>query len=145
MTTEELPEQGDDDEDEGAEPVCRTCGEPYGAFGDGWDGECPDCADKSYAKEEGADDEADESLSELSDQPKTLFKDSYGYEAEVDHSADDEASVGCGSCAWHGRYDQTVAIGLCSLTPGDPSPSGRCPECDSLCYLDAVEEKNKVA
>lgn len=37
-----------DDEDE----VCRTCGEPYSGYGDGWDGECPSCADKTYEVEE---------------------------------------------------------------------------------------------
>ena len=110
------------------------------------DGECPEAPTRATVpREEGADTRRRVCPRRLRDEPKTLFKDSYGYEAEVDHSADDEAPVGCGSCAWHGRYDQTVAIGLCSLTPGDPSPSGRCPECDSLCYLDAVEEKNKVA
>jgi hypothetical protein len=127
---EELPDDGEDD----GEEVCRTCGEPYDGYGDGWDGECGNCADRSYVEDEDRE------------ETRTLFKDNGGYSvADIDHSADDEAPVGCGSCAWHGRYDQTVAIGLCSLTPGDPSPSGRCPECDSLCYLDAVEEKNKIA
>jgi hypothetical protein len=32
---------------------CRTCGEAYPEFGDGWDGECPACADKTYLREEG--------------------------------------------------------------------------------------------
>lgn len=31
---------------------CRTCGEPYNGLGDGYDGECGDCADKSYAKDQ---------------------------------------------------------------------------------------------
>lgn len=26
---------------------CRTCGEPYDGYGDGYDGECPDCADRT--------------------------------------------------------------------------------------------------
>lgn len=38
----------DDDDDE----VCRTCGERYPGFGDGWDGECPSCADRTHIKEE---------------------------------------------------------------------------------------------
>lgn len=29
---------------------CITCGEPYDEAGDGWDGECPDCADVTEAK-----------------------------------------------------------------------------------------------
>lgn len=28
---------------------CRTCNEPYDGAGDGWDGECPDCADITEA------------------------------------------------------------------------------------------------
>lgn len=28
--------------------VCRTCLEDYDGYGDGWDGECPDCADQTY-------------------------------------------------------------------------------------------------
>lgn len=30
---------------------CRTCGDRYPDAGDGWDGECPDCADKTYLRE----------------------------------------------------------------------------------------------
>ena len=26
---------------------CRTCREPYDGYGDGWDGECPTCADRT--------------------------------------------------------------------------------------------------
>lgn len=33
------------DDDEGK---CRTCGEPYDGCGDGFDGECPSCADKTF-------------------------------------------------------------------------------------------------
>lgn len=42
-----------DDDEEAAledEDVCRTCGEPYEDGGDGFDGECPDCADKTDQK-----------------------------------------------------------------------------------------------
>jgi hypothetical protein len=31
--------------------LCRSCGKPYSRYGDGWDGECPDCADRSFAAE----------------------------------------------------------------------------------------------
>ena len=34
-------------------PKCRTCGEHYSEFGDGWDGECPTCADITYMKQLG--------------------------------------------------------------------------------------------
>jgi hypothetical protein len=36
----------DDDDDN----TCRTCGEPYEEGGDGYDGECPSCADKTDQK-----------------------------------------------------------------------------------------------
>lgn len=39
----------DDDGDED-ENTCRTCGEPYEEGGDGFDGECPSCADKTDQK-----------------------------------------------------------------------------------------------
>jgi DNA-directed RNA polymerase subunit RPC12/RpoP len=31
-----------------ASETCTTCSRPYAPFGDGWDGECPDCADKRF-------------------------------------------------------------------------------------------------
>jgi hypothetical protein len=34
--------------------TCRTCGQSYPEFGDGWDGECPSCADVSFGKEQAA-------------------------------------------------------------------------------------------
>jgi len=33
-------------------PICRTCGQRYAYAGDGWDGECPECADKTFEHEE---------------------------------------------------------------------------------------------
>lgn len=33
---------------------CRTCGEPHAQGGDGWDGECGDCADRTASQDEGA-------------------------------------------------------------------------------------------
>ncbi len=35
------------DEVAGLDPKCRTCGNRYSDGGDGFDGECPSCADKS--------------------------------------------------------------------------------------------------
>lgn len=31
---------------------CRTCGDTYPDAGDGWDGECGNCADRTYIAEE---------------------------------------------------------------------------------------------
>lgn len=31
---------------------CRTCGAKYPEAGDGWDGECPDCADRTFRASE---------------------------------------------------------------------------------------------
>lgn len=39
-----------DNSEAGVDNICRTCGEPYKEGGDGWDGECPDCADKTDQK-----------------------------------------------------------------------------------------------
>lgn len=36
-----------DDNGEPGDEVCRTCGVSYDGCGDGYDGECPGCADKT--------------------------------------------------------------------------------------------------
>lgn len=43
----------------------------------------------------------------------------------------------CGSCDWRGPFSKLIEIGDCSLTSGDGSPAGRCPDsdCESLAYL----------
>lgn len=38
--------------DDDADPRCRTCGETYAEGGDGYDGECPSCADRSFIRDE---------------------------------------------------------------------------------------------
>lgn len=38
--------------DENGEQTCRSCGDKYPLAGDGWDGECPTCADKTARREE---------------------------------------------------------------------------------------------
>lgn len=42
----------------------------------------------------------------------------------------------CGDCGWTGPFFTLAAIGDCSLTPGDPSPAGRCPACGTLAYVE---------
>lgn len=41
----------------------------------------------------------------------------------------------CDGCDWTGSAEHVADIGECCLTPGDVIPVGRCPECDSLCYV----------
>lgn len=41
----------------------------------------------------------------------------------------------CSNCDWVGTADETQPIKACALTPGDPSPIGRCPVCESLAYI----------
>lgn len=41
----------------------------------------------------------------------------------------------CDGCEWVGTADELQEIGECSLTPGDPSPAGRCPDCGTLAYV----------
>lgn len=55
------------------------------------------------------------------------------YSAEI--YVDPEAVAECGDCTWLGRARQLEPIGGCALSPGDPSPAGRCPVCDMLAYL----------
>lgn len=40
------------EEDPDGNEDCRTCGEVFNAYGDGADGECPSCADKTDQGEE---------------------------------------------------------------------------------------------
>jgi DNA mismatch endonuclease Vsr len=48
------PDEAELFEIDGEEP-CRECGEPYPDGGDGWDGLCPDCADRASAIEDAED------------------------------------------------------------------------------------------
>jgi hypothetical protein len=50
-----------------------------------------------------------------------------------------DAPVSCSSCEWTGKASETRDIHECSLTPGDRSPVGRCPDCDALVYIDRAE------
>lgn len=43
-------------------------------------------------------------------------------------------------CGWEGPAEELAEIGECALTPGDPSPAGRCPKCDCLAYVQKEEE-----
>jgi hypothetical protein len=58
----------------------------------------------------------------------------YDYKALIDDPAAD-TQCQCGNCTWRGVFSDLAPIGACSLTPGDPSPAGRCPECDTLAYV----------
>jgi hypothetical protein len=53
--------------------------------------------------------------------------------AEVEDAGDAHCTCGCG---WTGSAEDVANIQSCALTPGDPSPVGRCPDCDALVYLD---------
>jgi hypothetical protein len=60
------------------------------------------------------------------------------YTAEI-HLGDDVPCT-CGSCAWRGPAEALAPIEKCALDPGDASPAGRCPECDSLAYPDRPQD-----
>lgn len=47
------------------------------------------------------------------------------------------APCSCDNCTWQGPANKTVEVKDCALSPGDPSPVGRCPECSGMTYLDA--------
>lgn len=58
------------------------------------------------------------------------------YKATVDFATEPTTiKCDCGSCDWRGVAADLADIEDCSLTPGDASPAGRCPECDSLAYV----------
>lgn len=57
------------------------------------------------------------------------------YRVEMDAPPAD-TPCSCDDCDWRGTFAQLNAIGECCLTPGDPSPAGRCPDCDTIVYVD---------
>lgn len=58
------------------------------------------------------------------------------YTAEIESSGfEAHTPVGCGDCGWLGSCGDLKPIKTCVLTPGDPSPVGRCPDCYCLAYL----------
>lgn len=48
---------------------------------------------------------------------------------------EDGTPAGCGNCSWSGRARDAADIETAVLTPGDPAPVGRCPQCGSLAYV----------
>lgn len=48
---------------------------------------------------------------------------------------EDSAPCECGDCGWKGPAEALREIEECILTAGDPSPAGRCPECEALAYV----------
>jgi hypothetical protein len=64
------------------------------------------------------------------------------YTVEMEEPPDDTPCE-CGGCNWTGTFAEVDEIGECSLTPGDPSPCGRCPtaDCGSLVY--PIEDSTK--
>lgn len=64
------------------------------------------------------------------------------YTAEIAFDADPVTMPAtCGDCSWRGEALECSEIEDCSLTPGDPSPCGRCPECNSIAYLDRPKDR----
>lgn len=59
------------------------------------------------------------------------------YTAVIEFAAEPSTiACSCGDCDWKGTADKLEPIGDAVLTPGDASPAGRCPECDTLAYVD---------
>lgn len=55
------------------------------------------------------------------------------YIAEVEEPRAD-TPCSCDGCHWRGPYSALAEVEQAVLSPGDPSPAGRCPECDTLAY-----------
>jgi hypothetical protein len=54
------------------------------------------------------------------------------YLAEIDLAEDTHCD--CESCGWSGTAAELADIEAAGLDPGDPSPAGRCPNCDALAH-----------
>jgi len=59
----------------------------------------------------------------------------HSYKAGIE--IEPETPCQCGGCDWAGPQSELEDIGDALLTPGDPSPAGRCPieDCQSLAYV----------
>lgn len=68
--------------------------------------------------------------------PEALPREVERYTAEIDGHELTGEPCRCGDCDWKGEAQALRPIGDCGLNPGDASPAGRCPECDTLAYLD---------
>lgn len=67
------------------------------------------------------------------------------YYASVEHIGDPEQIMcSCEDCDWKGPASDLNQIGDAVLTPGDASPAGRCPECDTLAYVDQISRDEVV-
>jgi hypothetical protein len=69
-------------------------------------------------------------------QPEGEYLDLCPY--KVEELCAPNVEVDC-ECGWKGWTEHVLAIDGCSLTPGDPSPVGRCPKCDCLVYVEKQE------
>lgn len=59
--------------------------------------------------------------------------------------ADPSSPCACQSCDWRGPARHLSYACDYILTPGDPSPAGRCPACEATAYLDRPEDRAKDA
>lgn len=55
--------------------------------------------------------------------------------------AEPAAPCVCSNCEWKGAAVLLLPATDGSLTPGDPSFAGRCPDCDSVAYLDRPKDQ----
>lgn len=61
---------------------------------------------------------------------------SWTFTVDIDAGSDidGKSEVGCDNCDWRGNLGDGIDICHAVLTPGDPVPACRCPECGALCY-----------
>lgn len=57
------------------------------------------------------------------------------YVAEIDTSEVTGKLCKCGDCGNYELGENLKPIEDCGLSPGDPSPAGRCSECGSISYV----------
>lgn len=57
----------------------------------------------------------------------------------------EELPATCDDCHWHGTAGELLEAEGAVLTPGDPSPAGRCPVCETLAYLARPEDAERSA
>lgn len=59
----------------------------------------------------------------------------------IEEHENDDDPCDCGNCDWKGTFADLLPVDDGALTAGDPSFAGRCPECDSVAYLDRPQDR----
>lgn len=67
-----------------------------------------------------------------------MSREAYDYTVALDY-VDQDTHCTCDDCGSGWPFSALAEIDHAVLTPGQPSPAGRCPECGTLAYVTGTE------